>query len=444
MLKIGIIGRPNVGKSTLFNRLAGKRIAIVDDMPGVTRDRLEVKAEWQGKEYMLVDTAGYDLKEDIVKKEMQQQFFYSLDEADVFLMVVDGLEGLHPLDEIVCNILREKGKPFVLVVNKIDSEAKEIFISEFYSLGVDEIIDISASHSRNIDALLDRIIEFIPEDYTEQEIEEDRVNIVVIGKPNVGKSSTINKWLNEDRLIVTPIAGTTRDAVDTHFEYDGVKYNLIDTAGIRKKSVMFKDKVEKYGFYRSHDAMQRADIAVAIIDATQGITERDVKVIADAYEMGRPVVLVFNKWDLVEKNDKAAKELKMQVQEKFKFLNNPPVIFASAVTGKNIYKIFTAISELYEEYQKRIPTSELNDLLEYAQERHQAPVIRNTRIKFYFMTQVGTKPPEFVIFVNYPEAVHFSYKRFISNLIREYYGFKGIPIKVHYRSKKKNRDEDNN
>lgn len=443
MLKIGIIGRPNVGKSTLFNRLAGKRIAIVDDKPGVTRDRLEVKAEWQNKHYMLVDTAGYDLQEDIIKKEMQQQFFNSLDEADMFLMVVDGLEGLHSLDEMVCKILREKGKPFLLVINKIDSDVKEININEFYKLGIEEMIDISAAHSRNMDVLLDRIIEFIPEDEVEEVEDENLINIVVVGKPNGGKSSMINKWLNEDRLIVTPIPGTTRDAVDTTFEFNGSKYNLIDTAGIRKKSVMFKDKVEKYGFYRSHDAMERADIAVAIIDATQGITDRDVKVIADAYEIGRPIVLVFNKWDLVEKNDQTATKLKQDVEEKFKFLHKPPVIFTSAVTGKNIYKIFTAVQQLYKEYQKRIPTPELNDLLQYAQDRHQAPVIRNTRIKFYFMSQVASKPPEFVIFVNYPDAVHFSYKRFLVNLIRENYGFKGIPLKVFYRPKKtRDREKD--
>jgi GTP-binding protein len=435
MFKIGIIGRPNVGKSTLFNRIAGKRIAIVDDMPGVTRDRLETKAEWQGKYFQIIDTAGYDLKEDLVKKEMQQQFFKSLDLADMFLLIVDGLEGLHPLDEIVCDILRQKGKPFILVVNKIDSEQKEILANEFYSLGIDEIFCISATHSRNVDELLDKIIEFIP-DESEITEDEDRIKIVVIGKPNVGKSSIINKWLNEERLIVTSIPGTTRDSVDTEFEYKGVKYNLIDTAGIRKKSVMFKDKVEKYGYYRSFDAMAKADIAVGMLDATQGITERDVKVIAEAYEQGRPVVLVFNKWDLVEKNSKVSNEFKRNIEEKFKFLDHPPFIFASAVTGKNIYKIFDAVNELYKEYSKRIPTSELNDLLQYALERHQAPTIRNTRLKMYYMTQIGTKPPEFIIFVNDSNAVHFSYKRYIINLLREYYGFKGIPIFLKFKDKK--------
>jgi len=441
MFKIGIIGRPNVGKSTLFNRIAGKRIAIVDDMPGVTRDRLEVTAEWQGKHFQIIDTAGYDLKEDLVKKEMQQQFFKSLDLADMFLLIVDGLEGLHPLDEIVCNILRQKGKPFFLVVNKIDSENKEANANEFYRLGIDEMFCISASHSRNVDELLDRIIESIPEDSGEI-LDEDRIQLVVIGKPNVGKSSIINKWLNEDRLIVTSIPGTTRDAVDTEFEYKNIKYNLIDIAGIRKKSVMFKDKVEKYGYYRSFDAMAKADIAIGMLDASQGITERDVKVIAGAYEQGRPVVLVFNKWDLVEKNSKVSNKFKNDVAEKFKFLDNPPYIFASAETGKNIFKIFNAVNELYTEYSKRIPTPELNDLLQYAQERHQAPTIRNTRLKMYFMTQVGTKPPEFVVVVNNPDAVHFSYKRYLINLIREYYGFKGVPIFIKFKSKNSKNDTD--
>ncbi len=441
MFKIGIIGRPNVGKSTLFNRIAGKRVAIVDNMPGVTRDRLEVNAEWQGKHFQIIDTAGYDLKEDLVKKEMQQQFFKSLDLADMFLFIVDGLEGLHPLDEIVCDILRQKGKPFLLVVNKIDSEQKEIHAGEFFSLGVDELFSISASHSRKVDELLDRIIEMIPEN-DEEIIDEDRIQIVVIGKPNVGKSSIINKWLNEDRLIVTSIPGTTRDAVDTEFEYKGVKYNLIDTAGIRKKSVMFKDRVEKYGYYRSYDAVTKADIAIGMIDASQGVTDRDVKVIADAYEQGRPVVLVFNKWDLVEKNSKVSNKFKDDISEKFKFLDNPPYIFASAETGKNIFKIFDAVNELYEEYSKRIPTPELNDLLQYAQERHQAPTIRNTRLKMYYMSQIGTKPPEFVIIVNNPDAVHFSYKRYLINLLREYYGFKGVPIFLKFKAKNaKDKDE---
>lgn len=247
MFTVGIIGRPNVGKSTLFNRLAGKRLAIVDDMPGVTRDRIEFTTEWEGEKFRIVDTAGFDLKEELVKKEMQQQFYSALDEADYFILMADGTEGVHPLDEIVIDLLRHKNKPFQLVVNKVDSDSKEDFIYDFYRMGVEHIIAISASHGRNVDMLLDEIIKFIPEGHDTTDPYEGRIKIVVTGRPNVGKSSMINKWLGEERLIVTPIPGTTRDAVDTFFELDGDKYVLIDTAGIRKKKSMFKDKIEKYG-----------------------------------------------------------------------------------------------------------------------------------------------------------------------------------------------------
>lgn len=434
MFTVGIIGRPNVGKSTLFNRLAGKRIAIVDDMPGVTRDRLEYIAEWEGKKFKIVDTCGYDLREELLKKEMIKQFYASLDEADFFVLLVDAKEGLHPLDEMVCNILREREKKFIVVANKVDNEKLQFFVADFYQLGVEEIIPISATHGKNVDILLDKIIENYVED---EEVKDfiDSIKVVVVGRPNVGKSSLINSWLGDERLIVTPIPGTTRDSVDTYFEYNSKKYTLIDTAGIRKKSVMFKDKIEKYGFYRSYDAIRRADIAVGLIDATEGVTERDVKVIADAYEAGRPVVLAINKWDAINKDGKVGKKFKEEIAEKFKFLNNPPVIFISALTRKNIFKIFDAVDNLYAEYSKRIQTSKLNKLLEHVQMLHQPPVVKNRRVKFYYMTQVDIKPPHFVIFVNYPDSVHFSYKRFIVNQLRENFGFKGVPLIVSYRKR---------
>ncbi|MGA1845700.1 ribosome biogenesis GTPase Der [Deferribacter abyssi] len=433
MFTVGIIGRPNVGKSTLFNRIAGKRIAIVDDVPGVTRDRIEYIAEWQGKKFKILDTCGYDLKEDLLKKEMLKQFYASLDESDLFIFLVDGRDGVHPLDEIVCNILREKEKPFILAVNKIDNEKSEGNIWEFYSLGVEEVIPISATHGKNVDELLDKVVEYVVD---KDEIDvKNIIKIVVVGRPNVGKSSLINKWLNEERLIVTPIPGTTRDSVDTFFEYKGQKYILIDTAGLRKKSVMFKDRIEKYGYYRSYDAIERADIAVGLIDATQGVTERDVKVIADAYESGRPVVIAVNKWDAVEKDEQLGNKFRREIAEKFKFLHTPPVLFISAVTGKNVYKVFDAINELYKEYTMRIQTSKLNRLLEDVQMKHQPPVVKNRRVKFYYMTQVGIKPPEFVVFVNYPDAVHFSYRRFIVNQLRESFGFRGVPLIVNYRKR---------
>lgn len=435
MFTVGIIGRPNVGKSTLFNRLAGKRIAIVDDMPGVTRDRIEFITDWTGHQFRIVDTAGFDLKEELVKKEMQAQFYNSLDEADFFIVMSDGTEGAHPLDEIVVDLLRQKEKPFQLVVNKVDSDAREDLIYDFYRLGIDKIISISATHGRNVDILLDHIVGLIPEDQNMEDPYEGRIKLVITGRPNVGKSSMINKWLGEDRLIVTPIPGTTRDAVDTFFETEGEKYVLIDTAGIRKKKIMFKDKIEKYGYFRWQDAVDRADIAVCIIDAVEGLTDRDVKVIADNWESGRPIILVVNKWDLLEDKDEAAKEFIKDIDFKLKFLNNPPLIYTSTVTGKNVYKIFKAAKELYKEYKKRISTHKLQEIVEEALFRHQPPVVKNKRIKFYYMTQVSIAPPEFVIFTNFPDSVHFSYQRFIVNLIREFYGFEGIPIKLHFRKR---------
>ncbi|XOB65826.1 ribosome biogenesis GTPase Der [Deferribacteres bacterium DY0037] len=441
MFTVGIIGRPNVGKSTLFNRLAGKRLAIVDDMPGVTRDRIEFTTEWEGEKFRIVDTAGFDLKEELVKKEMQQQFYSALDEADYFILMADGTEGVHPLDEIVIDLLRHKNKPFQLVVNKVDSDSKEDFIYDFYRMGVEHIIAISASHGRNVDMLLDEIIKFIPEGHDTTDPYEGRIKIVVTGRPNVGKSSMINKWLGEERLIVTPIPGTTRDAVDTFFELDGDKYVLIDTAGIRKKKSMFKDKIEKYGYYRWKDAVERADISVCLIDAEEGITERDVKVIADTWEAGRPVILVVNKWDLIEDKDDAAKAFLKDVDYKLQFLNNPSMIFTSTITGKNIYKIFKAAKDLYIEASKRIGTHKLQQIIEEAVYRHQPPVVKNKRIKFYYITQVSILPPEFVVFVNYPDSVHFSYQRFLVNLVREYHGFSGVPVRVHLRKRGETKGE---
>lgn len=434
MLKVGILGRPNVGKSTLFNRIAGKRIAITDDMPGVTRDMLETICHWEGRSFLLLDTPGFDLKEDIIKKEMHKQFYAALEEVDLVILMFDGKEGLHPLDEIVVSMLREKGTPFIMVVNKIDSDEREINIAEFYKLGVDDFLSISATHGRNVDELLDRIITYIKEEPKPIE-DDDRLKIVVVGRPNMGKSSLINAWLNEERVIVTPIPGTTRDAVDSYFEYDGEKYILIDTAGIRKKSVMFKDRIEKYGYYRAYDSIERSDVVVCLIDATEGVTEKDVKIVADAYELGKPVIIAVNKWDLVEDKTEAQKRLSFDIEDKFKFIYKPKYIFISAAQKRNVFKIFKMARELFEETNKRVPTAKLNEILELAQAKHQPPMIKNRRLKFYYMTQVGVNPPEFVVFVNYPDAVHFSYQRFLFNMVREYFGFEGVPMKMHFRGR---------
>jgi GTP-binding protein len=436
MFTVAIIGRPNVGKSTLFNRFAGKRIAITDNMPGVTRDRLEYVCEWGLKKFKIFDTAGFDLKEDIVKKEMQEQFFLAIQEVDLCLFMLDAKEGLHPLDEIVADLLRKNGKKVAVVINKVDTQQAEIAVGDFYKLGFDNLFYISATHGRNVDELLDFITEHITDENDEIEEEHDeRIKIAVIGKPNVGKSSLINAWLKENRVIVTELPGTTRDSVNIDFQFKDQKYTLIDTAGIRKKSVMFKDKIEKYGYYRGIDAILESDICVAVIDASSGLLERDIKVIAEAHKMFKPVILVFNKWDKITSPNEDARRFKQDVKERLKFLNNPPVVFVSAEAGKNIYKIFDLIKAVYTEYSKRVQTSKLNEVLQLAQELHQPPVVKNKRLKFFYMTQVGVRPPEFVIFVNYPEAVHFSYERFILNLIRERFGFDGTPLKIHFRQK---------
>jgi len=434
MFTVGILGRPNVGKSTLFNRFAGKRIAITDDMPGVTRDRLEHICEWGLKKFKLYDTAGFDLKDDIIKKEMQQQFYSAVDEVDLCLLMADAKEGLHPLDEIVADMLRKKGKKTILVLNKVDNPELEMAVTDFYKLGFDKIFCISATHGRNIDELLDEITSLIP-DVEEEIVDNDRIRLAIVGKPNVGKSSLLNAWLKEERVIVTEVPGTTRDSVNVNFEFNDVKYTLIDTAGIRKKSVMFKDKIEKYGYFRGMDTIVESDICIAVIDATQGILDRDIKVIAEANRANRPVVLVFNKWDLVENPGEYSRQLRRDVQDKLKFLYNPQIVFVSAQTGKNVYRIFNSVEIVYEEYSKRVQTSKLNEVLQLAQQLHQPPVVKNKRLKFFYMTQVGIRPPEFVVFVNYPEAVHFSYERFILNLIRQKFGFDGVPLQIHFRQK---------
>lgn len=435
MFTLGIIGRPNVGKSTLFNRVAGKRIAITNDMPGVTRDRIETAASWMGKDFLLTDTAGFDLKEDVIKKEMQEQFFKALCIADFFVLVTDGAEGVHALDEVVVSMLRKAGKPFAVAVNKIDSESKENLIADFYKLGSDiNLFGISALHGRNTDELLDYVASLVPEDNVHHTDTDERIKIAVIGRPNVGKSSLLNKWLGEERVIVTPIAGTTRDAIDAAFEYEGDKYLLTDTAGIRKKSVMFKNPIEKLGYYRSIDAIERADVAVAVIDGAEGLNERDVKVISDAWEAGRPVVIAVNKWDIADKSEKAVRNFKRTVSEKLQFLNNPPLVFVSALNGKNCFKIFAEIKKLYAAYTTRIATSKVNEALQEALERRQPPVIGTRRLKFYYMTQVSARPPYFVAFVNNPDGVHFSYERFIINVLRDKFGFGGVPVRLSIRS----------
>jgi GTP-binding protein len=433
MRTVGIIGRPNVGKSTLFNRIAGSRIAITADIAGVTRDRIEAETEWSGMPFKIVDTAGFDAKDDLLAVQMREQVIRLMDTADYFILVTDAAAGLHPLDEIAADILRDKGKPFVTAVNKTDSAAREIMAYDFYSLGAKSVIPISASHGRGVDDLLDAVCAELDSPEEEEKGQDGRLKIAVVGRPNVGKSSLINAWLGEERVVVTPAAGTTRDAVDTYFTYAGKDYILVDTAGLRKKSVAFKDPIDKLGYYRSMGAIEKADIAAAVLDGSEGIGDRDVKVIADAWQLGRAVILVVNKIDLAETG--SAEKIKAEIAEKLHFLHNPPVFFVSAATKKNIFKVFKAADKLMKEYEKRIPTAKVNAMLEEALAKHQPPVVHNRRLKFYYMTQVGVKPPHFVVFVNFPKAVHFSYERFLVNTIRQHSGFSGVPVILSIRQR---------
>lgn len=439
MLKVALVGRPNVGKSTLFNRLSEKRISIVDDSPGVTIDRIETVIDWAGNQFTLVDMCGFELSEDIIKEKSIEQFYKSMEDADLFLLIVDGLTGLHPLDEIIAKILIKKGLNTIVVINKIDNSERETVVSEFYKMGFEELVPISANHGKNINTLLDCITAFdskyLEDNSIKQQSQDDTIKIVVMGKPNVGKSSLINKWLGEERIVVTEIPGTTRDSIDVSFEYKNSKFILVDTAGIRKRSVMFKDRIDRFSYYRSYDSMKKADIALVLIDAQAGLTDRDIKLIADVFHYNRPVVLAINKCDISKNVDKLKKDLGKQILERLYFLHGPKVVFISALEGKNIYKIFKMVKDTYKEYSKRITTAELNNLLQEAQKKHQAPLIRNRKIKFYYITQVSAKPPEFIIFVNFPEAVHQSYLRYLENMIREKYGFKGIPIKLYLKKR---------
>lgn len=446
MQSLAIIGRPNVGKSTLFNRIAGRRISITDDMPGVTRDRVEVLTSWCGKSFKLIDTAGFDLTEDILKKEMVAQFNAAIEEADIIILLVDAISGLHALDEIVSDILRKANKEYVLAINKVDNERLELASSEFYKLAADnDPFLISATHGRNVDDLLDYVASRLDDerdDTLEDKEEDNSIHIAIIGRPNVGKSSLLNAWVGSERVIVTNIPGTTRDSVDVLFNYDGSDYLLTDTAGIRKKSVMFKDTIEKYGYYRAFDSIERSHVCVCVLSAEDGITERDIKVISDAWEMGKPIVIAINKWDLP---DKDTKKIKQDISEKLNFLANPPILYISAKDNINCHNIFKEVKKLHKKWIKRVPTHKVNEVLRQALATHQPPVVGTKRLKFYYMTQVSAKPPFFVCFVNNPEGVHFSYERYLINMLRQAFGFTGVPIKLGIRkrqSKYANSDEE--
>ncbi len=434
---VAIVGRPNVGKSTLFNKLVGDRVSIVNNEPGVTRDRLYRNIEWIGKEFVLVDTGGLEpSNNDFIMSKIKEQAWVAIDEANVVLFLVDGKVGVTALDEEIANILRKKDKKVVVVVNKIDNYQKDSEnILEFYSLGFETIVGISAEHKTNLGDLLDIAVEKF--ERIENNEDEKRLKLAVLGRPNAGKSSFVNKLLNKERSIVSDMAGTTRDSIDTDFNYMGEKYTIIDTAGIRKKS-KFEDSIEYYSVLRAIKAIDRADVCVLLLDATEFITEQDKRVAGLIFEAKKPMIIAINKWDLLEKDNNTVKEFTEKVKIQMPFINYVPVITMSALTGKRTVEVLKLVKSLNEEYNKKIGTGVLNQVLSDIIAQNPVPTRKGRTVKINYMTQISTAPPKFVFFVNNPELVHFSYKRYIEKKLREYFGFEGCPIEMIFNKKSEN------
>lgn len=438
---VAVVGRPNVGKSTLFNQIGKKKLSIVDDMAGVTRDRIYMDATWLDREFTLIDTGGIEIKSvDKMLTQIRTQAKIAADEADVIIFVVDGRAGLTVDDESVAKFLRTSGKPIVLAVNKIDDIRQDSDIYEFYNLGLGEPIGISASNALNLGDLLDKVVENFPSAEIEAH-DDDEIKIAVIGRPNVGKSSLVNKLLGEERVIVSDIPGTTRDAIDTHFFSDGTKFTLIDTAGMRKKSKI-DEPVERYSVIRSLRAIDRADVVLMLIEAPVGVTEQDKKIAGYAHDSGKGCVIVVNKWDIFpNKHDRSTNRFTDDLRERLGFLQYAPVVYTSALTGQRIDRVIELVKFVAEQQSMRIQTSVLNELIRDAVAVNPPPSKKGKSAKIFFVTQADIRPPRFILFVNEPELVHFSYLRFIENRLRESFGFEGTPLKFFVRKHKQNPDE---
>ncbi len=433
---VAIVGRPNVGKSTLFNALAGHMISIVKDTPGVTRDRIYADVEWLNYTFTIIDTGGIEPEStDIILKSMREQAQIAIDTADVILFIVDVRQGLSDADSQVAELLRRSRKPVLLVVNKVDSFEKLMpDVYEFYSLGLGEPYPVSASSRLGLGDLLDEAVKHFPEQ-TDNEQEDERPKIAIIGKPNAGKSSIINHLIGEDRVIVSDIAGTTRDAIDTVVKRNGQEYVFIDTAGIRRKSKI-KEDIERYSVIRTVTAVERADVAVVVIDAKEGVTEQDAKVAGIAHEAGKGVIIAVNKWDLIEKNDKTIYKYKDMLRNTLAYMPYAEYVFISAKTGQRLSKLFDMIDVVLQNHSLRIGTGVLNEIMAEAVAMQQPPTDKGKRLKLYYITQVAVKPPTFVIFVNDKKLMHFSYTRYIENRIRDTFGFRGTPLKFIIRERK--------
>ncbi|HAT4303121.1 TPA: ribosome biogenesis GTPase Der [Clostridium perfringens] len=432
---VAMVGRPNVGKSTLFNKLAGKRISIVQDTPGVTRDRVYAESEWLNRKFTMIDTGGIESESsDIIVKQMRRQAQIAIEMADVIVFVVDGKEGLTAADQEVAQMLRKSKKPVVLVVNKIDRLALEENSYEFYNLGIGDPITISASQGLGLGDMLDEVVKYF-NDPSEDEEDDEYIRIAMIGKPNVGKSSLINRLLGEERVIVSNVPGTTRDSIDSYLETEDGKFILVDTAGLRRKSKV-KEEIERYSVIRTYAAIEKADVAILVIDAEQGITEQDEKIIGYAHEMNKAIMVVVNKWDLIEKDDKTLSNYQKDLQQKLKFMPYAKYLFISALTGQRVHKILSTAKYCYDNYSKRVSTGLLNDVISKAVLMKEPPVVALKRLKIYYATQVATKPPKFVFFVNDPNLLHFSYGRYLENQLRESFDFDGTGIEIEYRARK--------
>lgn len=435
---VAIVGRPNVGKSTLFNKLIGKRLSIVDDTPGVTRDRIYGDCEWLGHEMLLIDTGGIEpYSDDIILSQMRRQAQLAIDSADVIIFVTDVRTGVVATDEEVATMLIKSNKPIILCVNKADSlgEPPAEFY-EFYNLGLGDPIQVSAAHGHGTGDLLDKVLEYLPED-AKTEDESETVKVAVIGKPNAGKSSLVNKIAGEERVIVSDIAGTTRDATDTYIDNKYGSFMFIDTAGLRRKSKV-EDQIEKYSVIRARMAVERADVCVIMIDAAEGFTEQDSKVAGIAHELGKACIIAVNKWDLVEKDGTTMDKYRKKLMNDFSFMSYAPIIFISAKTGQRIDRLFELIKFVDTQNAMRISTGKLNDVLAAATARVQPPSDKGKRLKIYYMTQASTRPPTFVCFVNNKDLFHYSYQRYLDNQIREVFGLEGTPTRFVVRERDKN------
>lgn len=432
---VAIVGRPNVGKSTLFNRIAKKRVSIVEDIPGVTRDRIYMDAEWLDRTFTMIDTGGIELMtDDIISNNIRRQAQLAMEEADVILFMTEVKTGVTQADQDVAALLRRTKKPVILAVNKVDSLKDDQDVYEFYNLGLGDPIPISAANALNTGDLLDAIVEVLPKN-EEETVEEDVIRVAFIGRPNVGKSSLVNAILGEDRVIVSNIPGTTRDAIDIHMVKDGQKFILIDTAGMRRRAKV-EEAVERYSVMRSLRAVDRSDVALMLIDAVDGITEQDKKIAGYAHDAGKGVIVVVNKWDLVEKDDKTTLRYTDTVRNELAFMQYAPVVFISALTKQRVQRVTEVVKYVAEQHSMRVSTSVLNQVVEDAVHISPPPTEKGKKLKIYYTTQVSVKPPTLIFFVNEPEVVHFSYLRYLENKLREAFGFEGTPLKLILRGKK--------